>query len=75
MQDLQRAASFHVNCFSMKPKTVGRAPCQEVVLQGEAPPPERIPLSADPVIDVSWSADGRWLACTVATGGGVRTLA
>ena len=46
---------------------------QEVVLQGEAPPPERIPLSADPVIDVSWSADGAWLACAVATGGGVRT--
>lgn len=46
---------------------------QQVVLQGEAPPPERIPLSADPVIRVSWSADSRWLACTVATGGGVRT--
>lgn len=46
---------------------------QEVVLQGEAPPPTRIPLSADPVIDVSWSADSRWLACAVATGGGVRT--
>lgn len=46
---------------------------QEVLLQGEAPPPARIPLSADPVIGVSWSADGRWLACTVATGGGVRT--
>ena len=46
---------------------------QEVVLQGEAPPAERIPLSADPVIAVSWSADSRWLACTVATDGGVRT--
>jgi dipeptidyl aminopeptidase/acylaminoacyl peptidase len=46
---------------------------QEVVLQGEAPPPTRIPLSADPVIKVSWSADSRWLACTVATDGGVRT--
>jgi dipeptidyl aminopeptidase/acylaminoacyl peptidase len=46
---------------------------QEVVLQGEAPPAQRIPLSADPVVEVSWSADGRWLACTVATGGGVRT--
>jgi len=46
---------------------------QEVVLQGEAPPARRIPLSADPVIAVSWSADSRWLACTVATGGGVRT--
>lgn len=46
---------------------------QEVALEGEAPPARRIPLSADPVIKVSWSADSRWLACTVATGGGVRT--
>ncbi|GAA2753822.1 S9 family peptidase [Amnibacterium kyonggiense] len=46
---------------------------QEVVLTGEAPPAQRIPLSADPVIAVSWSADSRWLACTVATDGGVRT--
>ena len=46
---------------------------QEVVLSGEAPPATRIPLSADPVVAVSWSADSRWLACTVATGGGVRT--
>ncbi|MBW4042801.1 MAG: S9 family peptidase [Acidobacteria bacterium] len=46
---------------------------QEVVLHGDAPPAQRIPLSADPVIEVSWSADSRWLACTVATGGGVRT--
>lgn len=46
---------------------------QEVVLHGDAPPAQRIPLSADPVIAVSWSADSRWLACTVATGGGVRT--
>lgn len=46
---------------------------QEVVLDGDAPAAQRIPLSADPVIKVSWSADSRWLACTVATGGGVRT--
>ncbi|WP_375388729.1 S9 family peptidase [uncultured Amnibacterium sp.] len=46
---------------------------QQVVLQGEAPPAQRIPLSADPVVAVSWSADSRWLACTVATDGGVRT--
>ena len=46
---------------------------QEVVLEGEAPAARRIPLSADPVVEVSWSADSRWLACTVATGGGVRT--
>ena len=44
-----------------------------VVLEGEAPPARRIPLSADPVIEVSWSADSRWLACLVATDGGVRT--
>ncbi|RIX28829.1 S9 family peptidase [Amnibacterium setariae] len=46
---------------------------QEVALEGDAPPARRIPVSADPVIDVSWSADSRWLACTVATDGGVRT--
>ena len=46
---------------------------QEVVLHGEAPPATRIPLSADPVVAVSGSADGRWLACAVATDGGVRT--
>ncbi len=46
---------------------------QEVVLEGEAPPATRIPLSADPVVAVSWSADAGWLACTVATDGGVRT--
>ena len=32
-----------------------------------------IELNGDPVVDVSWAADSRWLACTVATGGGVRT--
>ena len=37
------------------------------------PPASRILLSADPVVAVSWSADGRWLACAVATDGGVRT--
>ena len=46
---------------------------QDVVLEGEPPPAQRIPLSADPVLDVAWSADGRWLACVVATDGGVRT--
>jgi dipeptidyl aminopeptidase/acylaminoacyl peptidase len=34
-----------------------------------------IELSADPVVSVSWSPDGLWLACSVATGGGVRTEA
>jgi dipeptidyl aminopeptidase/acylaminoacyl peptidase len=35
--------------------------------------PTPIPLSADPVVSVSWSADGGWLAVALATGGGVRT--
>ncbi|WP_375400741.1 S9 family peptidase [uncultured Amnibacterium sp.] len=46
---------------------------QDVVLGREAPPARRIPLSADPVVAVSWAADSRWLACVVATDGGVRT--
>ncbi len=46
---------------------------QDVVRDGEPPLPLRIPLTADPVVSVSWAADGRWLACLVATGGGVRT--
>ncbi|ARJ04406.1 peptidase S9 [Cnuibacter physcomitrellae] len=46
---------------------------QDVVLDG--PPPEAVPLrfTDDPVVSVSWSADSAWLACAVATGGGVRT--
>jgi dipeptidyl aminopeptidase/acylaminoacyl peptidase len=32
-----------------------------------------IPLSPDPVLGVRWSPDGLWLACELATGGGVRT--
>ena len=32
-----------------------------------------ITLTEDPVVSVNWSADGAWLACAVATGGGVRT--
>ncbi|MEF2976581.1 S9 family peptidase [Subtercola sp. YIM 133946] len=32
-----------------------------------------IELSADPVISVTWSADSAWLACAVATDGGVRS--
>ena len=46
---------------------------QDVVPEGEPPAATRIPLSADPVLQVSWSADSRWLACVVATDGGVRT--
>jgi dipeptidyl aminopeptidase/acylaminoacyl peptidase len=32
-----------------------------------------LPLSGDPVISAHWSADGQWLAASVATDGGVRT--
>ena len=40
----------------------------------EAPPEAyEVALSDDPVVDVHWSADGAWLACALATGGGVRT--
>ena len=40
---------------------------------GWPPSPSMISLSDDPVVSVSWSADGAWLACCVATDGGVRT--
>lgn len=36
-------------------------------------PAVRVPLSPDPVVAVSWSADGAWLAAVAARGGGVRT--
>jgi dipeptidyl aminopeptidase/acylaminoacyl peptidase len=32
-----------------------------------------LPLSSDPVLAVHWSPDGQWLACSIATAGGVRT--
>ena len=35
--------------------------------------PTMITISDDPVVSVNWSADGAWLACAVATDGGVRT--
>ena len=49
---------------------------QDVVLDGPVPPARHVPLSGDsgdPVVSVSWAADSRWLACSVAAGGGVRT--
>ncbi|GAA0313536.1 S9 family peptidase [Kineococcus aurantiacus] len=46
---------------------------QDVVLDGPAPQARRLHLSDDPVVSVSWAADSRWLACSVAAGGGVRT--
>jgi dipeptidyl aminopeptidase/acylaminoacyl peptidase len=36
-------------------------------------PPTPVVLSDDPVLSVRWSPDGEWLACAVATGGGVRS--
>ena len=36
-------------------------------------PAKVVKLSDDPVLAVRWSPDGHWLACSVATGGGVRT--
>ena len=39
----------------------------------EPPEARLVELSDDPVVAVSWSADGGWLACALATGGGVRT--
>lgn len=46
---------------------------QDVALTGVPPAARRIRLSDDPVISVAWSADSAWLACCVATGGGVRS--
>ena len=46
---------------------------QDLPAGGEPPAATMIELGDDPVVDVSWSADGGWLACALATGGGVRT--
>src|SRR2546425_6161090 len=35
--------------------------------------PKVLELSGDPLLAVHWSPDGRWLACAVATRGGVRS--
>jgi dipeptidyl aminopeptidase/acylaminoacyl peptidase len=43
----------------------------EAVEGGE--PPTVVELSDDPVLGVRWSPDGSWLACSIATGGGVRS--
>lgn len=45
---------------------------QDVVVDGAHPEPVRIRLSDDPVIRVSWSSDGEWLAVALATDGGVK---
>jgi dipeptidyl aminopeptidase/acylaminoacyl peptidase len=47
---------------------------QEVPAPGTPPPSATmIALTDDPAVAVSWSADGGWLACSLATAGGVRT--
>ena len=47
---------------------------QDLPAPGAEPPAATlVELSDDPVVAVSWSADGGWLAAAVATGGGVRT--
>jgi dipeptidyl aminopeptidase/acylaminoacyl peptidase len=46
---------------------------QDVPDSDDLPEPTVLTLSADPVLSVHWSADGEWLACLVATGGGYRT--
>lgn len=46
---------------------------QDLRMDGSADSPTMITVSDDPVVSVNWSADGAWLACAVATDGGVRT--
>lgn len=46
---------------------------QDVVLDGPPSVARHVPLSEDPVVSVRWAADSGWLACEVATDGGVRT--
>lgn len=52
------------------------SPCvwvDDLPAPADPPAPRRLWLSEDPVVEVNWSADGAWLACCVATDGGVRT--
>lgn len=46
---------------------------QDLRMDGSADEPRLIAFCHDPVVAVSWSADGAWLACAVATDGGVRS--
>lgn len=39
----------------------------------DASEPTLVEISDDPVLSVRWSPDGQWLACSVASGGGVRS--
>jgi dipeptidyl aminopeptidase/acylaminoacyl peptidase len=52
------------------------SPCvwvQNLPAAGPSSDPIMIKISEDPVVGVNWSADGAWLACCLATDGGVRT--
>jgi hypothetical protein len=46
---------------------------QRLPNQARSSEPSMIKISDDPVVGVNWSADGAWLACCLATDGGVRT--
>ncbi|MER7592010.1 prolyl oligopeptidase family serine peptidase [Micromonospora sp. NPDC127501] len=43
------------------------------VCEVDAGVPVALPVSGEPVLAVSWSPDGQWLACVVAPGGAPRT--
>ncbi|MBV9593404.1 MAG: PD40 domain-containing protein, partial [Actinobacteria bacterium] len=48
-------------------------PIPSAVEETHLPAATLLDVSNEPVLNVSWSADGDWLACTVAGGPGVRT--
>ncbi|WP_375425199.1 S9 family peptidase [uncultured Friedmanniella sp.] len=52
---------------------VPRVWVDELPPRSDPPEPRMVELSEDPVVSVNWSADGAWLACCLATDGGVRT--
>jgi dienelactone hydrolase len=35
-------------------------------------PPRALPTGGEPVVELAWSPDGRWIACTIAPGGSER---
>lgn len=58
---------------TVQSKAGGAPPAHPGGAEAAAPAPVCLVLSDDPVVSVHWSPDGQWLACSVATGGGVRT--